>query len=184
MGALKPLFAGLVALPLLAVAFAGLASAHHATETLELYPRDVSDPCVQDALQVRVNVHGISHKGLMKLELYAEEDGFLEKKGRLRIVRVEAQDGPQQICINVPKAGEYAVAGYHDKDGDRKLDKKWNFTPKEPYGLSNNPEIKTLRFPKFSEAAFIVPETGIDIDINLVDLRRKGDKKKKDKDKN
>jgi len=112
----------------------------------------------------------------MKLELYAEEDGFLEKKGRLRRVRVEALDGPQLICINVPSAGEYAIAGYHDLDGNRKLKKKWDFTPKEPYGLSNNPVIKKRRFPKFRESAFDVPETGADITINLVDLTKKKDK--------
>jgi len=152
------------------------AFAHHETQTLELYPKDASDPCIADSLQIRVTVNHITRVGLMKLELYAEEDGFLEKKGRLRRVRVEALDGPQLICINVPSAGEYAIAGYHDLDGDRKLKKKWDFTPKEPYGLSNNPVIKKRRFPKFSESVFDVPETGTDITINLVDLGKKKDK--------
>ena len=65
---------------------------------------------------------------------------------------------------------------YHDLDADRKLDKRWDFTPDEPYGLSNNPEIKKRRIPKFEEAQFEVGPAGADIVINLVDLRKNRDK--------
>ncbi len=150
-----------------------LAHAHHETETLELYPRDAADRCMPGTQQIKVNVKGVSHQGIMKLELYKSDEGFLQKKGRLRKIRVPAEDGEQTICINVDEPGMYAVAGYHDKDGDRKLDKKWNFTPKEPYGLSNNPEIESLRMPKFEEAAFMVHPNGAEIDFILVDLRKK-----------
>jgi len=110
---------------------------------LELYPRDKADTCVAGALQIRVTVSGVAEQGLLKLELFGEYPG------------------------------EYAVVGYHDQDGDRRLKKAWNFKPKEPYGLSNNPEIKSLRLPKFSETKFIVPMEGVDIDIHLVDLTKK-----------
>jgi len=94
---------------------------------LELYDRDKSDTCVPGALQIRVNVHNVSEGGILKLELFGENN-FLKKK------------------------------------------KSWNFKPKEPYGLSNNPKIKSLRLPKFSETGFVVPMEGVDIDIHLVDL--------------
>ena len=144
---------------------------------LELYPRDASDVCVADGLQIRVTINGVKEEGIMKLELYNSDNGFLSKKGRLRSIRDKALNEPQLMCINVPKAGTYAIAGYHDRDGNRKLKKKWDFTPREPYGLSNNPEIKSRRIPKFEEAAFEVGEKGADIIINLVDLKaRKKDK--------
>jgi len=136
---------------------------------LELYDKDKSDTCVPGALQIRVNVHNISAGGILKLELFGENN-FLKKEGKLRRIRVPAENGPQKLCINLPRPGEYAVVGYHDKDGDRRLKKAWNFKPKEPYGLSNNPEIKALRLPKFSETGFSVPMEGVDIDIHLVDL--------------
>lgn len=147
---------------------------------LELYERDDDDTCDATAQQIRVTINNVSQLGIMKLELYAEKDGFLNKKGRLRSIRVPAEDAPQMMCINVDAPGTYAVAGYHDEDADRKLDKRWDFTPDEPYGLSNNPEIKKRRIPKFEEAAFTVSETGADITINLVDLRKK--KRKNDED--
>lgn len=136
---------------------------------LELYPRDKDDACVSGALQIRVNVHNISEGGILKLELFGENN-FLKKEGKLRRIRVPAANGPQTVCINLPMPGEYAVVGYHDKNGDRRLKKAWNFKPKEPYGLSRNPEIKSLRLPKFSETSLSVPMEGIDIDIHLVDL--------------
>ena len=145
-------------------------------EELELYEDDVSDACVLGSLQIRATVNNLSKVGLMKLELYNSEDGFLNKKGRMRSVRVAAEGASQLICINVPEAGVYAIAGYHDIDADRKLDKRWDFTPDEPYGLSNNPEIKKRRIPKFEEAQFDVGLAGADIVINLVDLRKNKDK--------
>jgi len=136
---------------------------------LRLYDKDKADTCVPGALQIRVDVHNVTEGGILKLELFGENN-FLKKEGKLRRIRVPAAKGPQKVCINLPTPGEYAVVAYHDIDGDRRLKKAWNFKPKEPYGLSNNPEIKSLRLPKFSETGFAVPMEGVDIDIQLVDL--------------
>lgn len=136
---------------------------------LSLYDKDKADACVADALQIRVKVHNVTQQGILKLELFGERK-FLKKEGKLRRIRVPAVDGPQIVCINLPTPGEYAVVGYQDKDGDRRLKKSWNYTPKEPYGLSNNPKMKALRLPKFSETKIDVPMEGVDIDIHLVDL--------------
>ena len=149
----------------------GAVHADEAPQVLELYPEDASDACVEGTPQIRVNVIGVTAKGIMKLELYSKEDGFLRKKGRMRWIRDAAVDGPMRMCINVPAPGTYAVAGYHDLDGNRKLKKKWDFTPREPYGLSNNPEIRERRQPKFEEAAFEVGPQGTEIDFILVDLK-------------
>ncbi len=140
-------------------------------EPLELYPDDFSDECDENALQVRVSIYGVRAQGIMKLELYNSDDGFLRKKGRMRSIRDAATREPQIMCINLPEPGTYAIAGYHDLDGDRKLDQKWDFTPKEPYGLSNNPVIEKRRLPKFEEAAFDVGLQGHNIDFILVDLQ-------------
>lgn len=136
---------------------------------LTLYDKDKADACVPGALQIRVKVHNVSDGGILKLELFGENN-FLKKEGKLRRIRVPAENGPQTVCINLPQPGDYAVVGYHDKNGDRRLKKAWNYKPKEPYGLSNNPKIKALRLPKFSETSFAVPMEGVDIDIQLVDL--------------
>ena len=135
---------------------------------LELYDSDKADNCVPGALQIRTTVTNVHKKGLVKIELFGEKD-FMKKSGKLRRIRVPAEDGSIKLCINLPAPGEYAVVGYHDKDGNRKLKKAWNFKPKEPYGVSNNPKIESLRLPKWSEAGFQVPMNGVDITLELVD---------------
>jgi len=135
---------------------------------LELYDFDIADRCILGKLQIRATFNNISQQGILKAELFAQKD-FMKSKGKLRRIRVPAKDGPQQICIDVPTPGEYAVVGYHDKDGNRHLKKAWNFKPKEPYGLSNNPKIESLRLPKWSETRFDVPMNGVNITIDLVD---------------
>lgn len=139
---------------------------------LELYDRDMPDACIPGSLQIRTTLIGATKKGLIKVELFGEKD-FMKKSGKLRRTRVPAEDEPVVVCINVPIPGPYAISSYHDKDGDRKFDKKWNFKPKEPFGLSNNPVIETLRLPKWSETNFDVPMSGADITINLVDPKKK-----------
>ena len=135
---------------------------------LELYDHDADDTCVPGALQIRAPVTNVSKKGMVKVELFGEQD-FMKKSGKLRRIRVPAEDGSVKVCINLPAPGEYALVGYHDENGDRKLKKAWNFKPKEPYGVSNNPKIDSLRLPKWSEAGFQVPMNGVDITMELVD---------------
>ena len=134
---------------------------------LPLYDTDKADFCVDQALQIRITVHNVTREGILKLELFGEKN-FMKSKGKLRRIRVPAEADTQKVCINLPSTGQYAVVGYHDVNGDRKLKKAWNFKPLEPYGLSNNPVIKSLRLPRFSETGFDVPLNGVDIDINLV----------------
>lgn len=135
---------------------------------LELYDTDVADRCILGFHQIRLTINNVSEEGILKLELFGEND-FMKSSGKLRRIRVPAEAGPMKVCIHVPGAGEYAVVGYHDIDGDRKLDKKWNFRPKEPFGLSNNPVIESLRLPRWEETRFTVPHDGVEIAINLVD---------------
>lgn len=149
--------------------------------SLELYGNDATDPCVAGAQQIRITVNGVSQMGILKFELYQGDEDFLKGKARLRSLRIPAENAPQTACIDVPEPGTYAIASYHDRDGNRKLKKKWNFTPREPYALSNNPDIAELRAPKFSEAAFDVRASGADIVLNLVDLKALKKQKKAEK---
>jgi len=61
-----------------------------------------------------VKIFGVTEVGIMKLELYNAEDGFLSKSGRLRSIRDPAQNEPQMMCVNVPEPGIYGMAGYHE----------------------------------------------------------------------
>ncbi|GJL74065.1 DUF2141 domain-containing protein [Nitrosomonas sp.] len=137
-----------------------------AKEHLDIRPYEATDPCNPDIAQVRVTVNGAGSGGILSVELYHDPDNFLNKKGRTKRIRIPATEGQHKVCFNLEKQGTYAVASYHDIDGNRKLNKKWNMMPEEPFGLSNNPE-QHFGFPKFSDSAFTTDELGADIIINL-----------------
>lgn len=132
--------------------------------TLPLYERDAADVCVAGRQQIRITLANIYPQGIAKFDLYGGEENFLDKKGKLRRIRVPAAEPGQRVCIDVPAPGLYAVASYHDLDANRKLKKNF-LRPSEPFALSNNVVFKELRLPKFKEAAFQVGERGADIEL-------------------
>ena len=134
---------------------------------LNIHLGEAPDACDPALLQVRATVSNIDEGGTLVVELYGDDaDNFLSREGRLRRVRVPATDGPMSICLTLGAPGTYALASYHDQDADRKLDRRWNFLPKEPFALSLNRRLK-LRKPRLEEAAVEIGEDGIDLDLNL-----------------
>ena len=137
-------------------------------EVLDLRPKDAPDACDEAATQVRLTVHGMkAGQGLLTAEVYRDDQrGFLNKRGRERRVRVPAQRTPVTVCMDVAP-GTYAVAAYHDVDGDRDLDQKWNKMPAEPFALSGERELK-FGWPDIGPSLFAVPEGGADVDVTLI----------------
>ena len=138
----------------------------HASEKLDIRPYEAADQCEADIAQIRVTVNNVGSGGILSVELYHDPDNFLNKKGRTRRIRIPATEELHKVCFNIEQQGVYAVAAYHDVDGNRKLKKRWNMMPKEPFGLSRNPKLK-FGFPKFSNSAFTTDSLGADITINL-----------------
>ena len=91
---------------------------------------------------------------------------FLKSGGKLARIRVPAVKGKTQFCLGVPEAGIYALAIYHDRNANTKLDKTWIGLPGEPFGLSNNPP-KRLAMPKLKDSAFEVNGPQTPVVINL-----------------
>jgi uncharacterized protein (DUF2141 family) len=78
---------------------------------------------------------------------------FLAKGGKLARQRVKAA-AAVRACFWVPQ-GSYAVAVYHDEDGDRDFDRTFVGLPAEGFGFSNDPETKT-GLPPLSAVRFRV----------------------------
>lgn len=64
-----------------------------------------------------------------------------------------AQNNKATVVFNNIKPGRYAIALFHDANGDKKLNTNFIGIPKEGYGFSNNPKV-TFSAPGFKEAAF------------------------------
>ncbi len=73
----------------------------------------------------------------------------------------------QSVEFMVPP-GRYAVALYHDLNGNDELDKNMVGIPKEPYGFSTNFRPR-FSGPSFDDCAFDHKAAGTSISIKLID---------------
>jgi uncharacterized protein (DUF2141 family) len=106
-----------------------------------------------DEIEVRVDAVR-SASGSIVAVLYGDNPAdFLKKGKRLDKVFEPARQGLVSVCLTAPVPGIYAVAIYHDENGNEKFDKTWIGLPDEGYGISNNPKI-FLSAPAFDEAKF------------------------------
>jgi uncharacterized protein (DUF2141 family) len=112
------------------------------------------------ATRLFVNVEGVrSSQGLIAVTLYADDSHrFLARRGSLYVGRVPARAGTTRACIHLPAPGIWAIAVYHDADGNRRFNRTGIGLPAEGYGFSNNaPALFGL--PSFRRVRLAVPRT-------------------------
>lgn len=117
---------------------------------------------------IDVAVEGVrSDNGLVAITLYADNSRkFLVKRGSLYVGRVSAVAGTTRGCIFVPHPGVYALAIYHDENGDQKFDRTGIGLPAEAYGFSNNPNT-LAGLPSFKSVRLNIPRPGLLTRIRL-----------------
>ncbi len=100
--------------------------------------------------------------GLLAMTLYADDSRrFLVKHGSLSVGRVKVQPGgTTRGCIFLPEPGVYAIALYHDENGDTKFNRSMIGLPVEGWGFTNNPPT-LMGLPSFSSVRLNVPRTGL-----------------------
>ena len=86
--------------------------------------------------------------GTVKVAVYAA-GGYLARRGKLGKVEVPVSStAPVDICIAVPKAGQYAVAVHHDLNGNGNKDGS------DGGGYSGNPKLSITNLkPSFGRTA-------------------------------
>lgn len=102
-----------------------------------------------------MQVDGLTtNNGIVYCDIYDKKEGFPTDPKRA-VARVEAQPNRKQVTCVFPnmKAGRYAVALWHDVNGDQKFGKNWLGIPSEPVGASNNAK-GSFGPPSFKDAAF------------------------------
>ena len=133
-------------------------------------PSTAQSDCTGRASDTRlyVNVEGVrSNEGLVAVTLYADDSSrFLARRGSLYVGRVPASAPRTRVCIYVPGPGTYALAVYHDADGDRGFDRDAIGLPAESYGFSNNPSV-VLGLPSFRSVRMAVPRDGLETTVRL-----------------
>ena len=126
--------------------------------------------CTGPASNVRfyVDVENIrSSNGLIAVTLYADDSSrFLARRGSLYVGRIQARAPTTRVCIHLPGTGVYAIAVYHDEDGNRRINRSGIGMPQEGFGFSNNPRT-LLSVPSFRSVRINVPRTNMRTSVRL-----------------
>lgn len=106
------------------------------------------------AADLTITVKGVrSADGAVFLAVYDSESSFMKVPQAKTTRRMDAGKGDLKVVIHGLPAGKYAIAGYHDENGNGKLDTNALGMPEEGYGFSNDAR-GVFGPPKFSEAVF------------------------------
>lgn len=105
--------------------------------------------------RLTVNVEGLkSDKGTVDAALHSRKEAFPTKPAQAgALTRSAIQGGKAALVFENVAPGVYAVAVYHDVNGNGKLDTNFIGIPKEPTGSSNDAKAK-MGPPKFEDARF------------------------------
>jgi uncharacterized protein (DUF2141 family) len=131
-------------------------------------PLAASPVCDGARASVLVRVNGVrSSQGFVVAVLYGDQpDDFLKTGKRLARERVAARPGQVEVCVRAPGPGVYALAVFHDENGDMKLGRSWLGLPSEGYGLSNNPP-PGWRWPRHADSAFKLAGEQVILHVDL-----------------
>lgn len=115
-----------------------------------------------------VTINGLQNqKGQVCLSLFSQGQGFPSNSDRaLKSQCVKAGATPLAITFSNLSAGSYAVALIHDANTDGTLNRGFLGIPKEGFGFSRNPRIRTGP-PSFGDAAVSVSGATTNIQIQL-----------------
>ncbi|MGD1839736.1 MAG: DUF2141 domain-containing protein [Thermonemataceae bacterium] len=116
---------------------------------------------------IELQIDGVEKtEGHLIISLYKESTGFPTKPElafKQYKMPVESLN-PRPLSLNLP-FGSYAIAVYHDENGDGKFNTNFIGIPKEKTGASNNP--KALFIPSFNQAKFDLSKETINLTIQI-----------------
>ncbi len=100
------------------------------------------------------SIHRVT--GNLEVALYNDPETFPKDNREYRTRTIPVRETTATCYFDVP-AGDYALALYHDENGNGKCDKNLLRVPKEPFAFSNNIRPK-LRAPSFASCKFLVDD--------------------------
>ncbi len=119
------------------------------------------------AADLTVTVTGLqSDSGDVHIALYDTADAFPKSDGMLSEAQAKPADRQATWVFKDLKPGTYAIAAYHDANGNHSFDQGLFGVPLEDYGFSMGARA-FLSAPSFTDAAFPVPEEGRTVKIDF-----------------
>ena len=115
-------------------------------------------PAAMDSLEVTIVIDNLrSARGQVRIALWSGPDGFADADAAIVETGQPARPGAVRFTIPGLAPGRYAVASYHDENGNGEFDQTWIGLPDEGLGFSNGAWIG-LGPPAFDEAAVEIGE--------------------------
>jgi len=110
-------------------------------------------PAASQPARLDLNVDGLrSDRGVVRICVTSHADHFPNCHSDPGARRVNVPAGQPIPVIDGLPSGDYAIALFHDENGNRQLDRMAGI-PKEGVGFSNNPRLM-FGPPRFAEARF------------------------------
>ncbi len=123
-------------------------------------------PCQGDGPAVWIQVADIDgSNGTMRIQLYpGTEADWLETGRWLNRIELPARSGTMQVCMPVPRPGNYAIAIRHDKNNNGRTD-----ITSDGGGMSNNPSINIFNLgkPNISRTRFSIGREVLPMTIRM-----------------
>ncbi len=120
-----------------------------------------------NADDLTVDVVGLkNNKGDVHIALFDKPDHFPYHEGVRTEEEVSISKMQARAIFHDLKPGKYAIAVYHDENGNDEFDQGFLGIPLEDYGFSNGARA-FLGPPSFEEADIILPKNGTTTVIDL-----------------
>ena len=130
---------------------------------------EVQEPVVPGSGSARltVTIHGLKNdEGEVAVALFSSAESFKQRTNAVASGRLTPEGETANWSIEGLDPGTYAIAVYHDLNGNGELDRPTVGPPTEPYGFSNDAR-GTFGPPKFDKAAFELGAGEQSIEIGL-----------------
>ena len=122
--------------------------------------------CLFAQNKLSIKIHGVkTSDGHINVAIYDREDHFLSFDKVYRADSTRARQGITSIDIEDLPPGDYALAIFHDENGNQQLDKNWLGIPKEAVGFSRT-GMKRFGPPSYHECVLHI-RADEQIDISL-----------------
>ena len=108
----------------------------------------------EDTGELLIEIENVTvPEGIIWVGIYDSEEHYMVKEKAI-VEGYEVNDtGRKMIRVNPLEYGNYAIALFHDINGNGELDRNWIGIPVEPYAFSKRPKTK-WRLPRFREIVF------------------------------